>query len=131
MTATRSQVVTGALLEPALVRIPAASFLMGSDRGQDCERPVHRVSIDEFQLAATQVTNAEYARFLAATSTTPPPFWQDANLGSQMIMRCVGPILSRCQVGLEKDWRRGESSANSSLIRFPINREIYREFAEF
>lgn len=79
MTATRSQVVTGALLEPALVRIPAASFLMGSDRGQDCERPVHRVSIDEFQLAATQVTNAEYARFLAATSTTPPPFWQDAN----------------------------------------------------
>lgn len=52
---------------------------MGSDRGQDCERPVHRVSIDEFQLAATQVTNAEYARFLAATSTTPPPFWQDAN----------------------------------------------------
>jgi len=52
---------------------------MGSDRGQDCERPIHRVSIDEFLLAATQVTNVEYARFVTATRTPPPPFWQEAN----------------------------------------------------
>lgn len=52
---------------------------MGSDCGQDCERPIHRVSIDEFLLAATQVTNSEYERFLRATSTQPPPFWQDTN----------------------------------------------------
>jgi formylglycine-generating enzyme required for sulfatase activity len=66
-------------LEPTLVRIPAASFLMGSEKGQDCERPVHRVSIDSFLLAATQVTNEEYGRFLRATSRTPPPFWTDPN----------------------------------------------------
>ena len=30
------------------------------------ERPVHRVWIDAFELAACQVTNAEYAKFLAA-----------------------------------------------------------------
>jgi formylglycine-generating enzyme required for sulfatase activity len=52
---------------------------MGSDRGQDCERPIHGVWIDEFLLAATQVTNAEYARFLAATGAPPTPFAQDAN----------------------------------------------------
>ena len=52
---------------------------MGSNSGQDCERPVHRVWIDAFLLAATQVTNAEYARFLYATSSQPPPFWQKAN----------------------------------------------------
>ena len=40
---------------------------MGSHLGQDCERPVHRVWIDSFYLAATQVTNAEYERFLRAT----------------------------------------------------------------
>ena len=40
---------------------------MGSDTGQDSERPIHRVWIDAFLLAATQVTNAEYARFLRAT----------------------------------------------------------------
>src|ERR1051326_2236225 len=66
-------------LEPALVQIAAAWFLMGSDSGQDCERPIHRVWVDAFQLAATQVTNAEYARFLAATGSMPPRFWHDRN----------------------------------------------------
>ena len=64
---------------PALVRIPGSWFLMGSNAGQDCERPVHRVWIDSFQLATTQVTNAEYERFLQAAATLPPPFWQDPN----------------------------------------------------
>ncbi|MGC2473276.1 MAG: SUMF1/EgtB/PvdO family nonheme iron enzyme [Candidatus Sulfotelmatobacter sp.] len=63
--------------EPNLVRIPASDFLMGSDKGQDCERPIHRVWIDSFLFAATQVTNEEYGRFLRATSNLPPPFWND------------------------------------------------------
>ena len=66
-------------IEPALVSIPGGWFLMGSDSGQDCECPVHRVWVDSFFLAATQVTNEEYERFLRATSALPPPFWQDAN----------------------------------------------------
>ncbi len=37
---------------------------MGCDTGQDNEKPVHRVWIDEFLLGARQVTNAEYGRFL-------------------------------------------------------------------
>jgi len=52
---------------------------MGSDAGQDNERPVHRVWIDAFGLAACQVTNADYARFLRGTGTEPPPFWTDPN----------------------------------------------------
>jgi sulfatase modifying factor 1 len=67
-------------IEPKLARIPEGSFLMGSEAGQDCERPIHRVWIDAFLLAATQVTNAEYDRYLCATSSLPPPFWSDANL---------------------------------------------------
>src|ERR1035441_2352547 len=35
---------------------------MGCDTGQDNEKPVHRVWIDEFLLAARQVTNAEYGQ---------------------------------------------------------------------
>lgn len=62
---------------PALVPIPAGCFLMGCDTGQDNEKPVHRVWIDEFLLAACQVTNAEYDRFLRDTQTQPPPFWSD------------------------------------------------------
>ncbi len=66
-------------LEPTLVSIPSGSFLMGSNSGQDCERPIHRVSINAFRLAATQITNAEYVRFLTAAGSAPPPFWQDPN----------------------------------------------------
>jgi len=50
---------------------------MGCDSGQDNEKPVHRVWVDEFLLAARQVTNAEYSGFLHDTETLPPPFWSD------------------------------------------------------
>jgi formylglycine-generating enzyme len=70
---------TSTAQESKLIEIPAAWFLMGSSTGQDCERPIHRVWVDAFLLAATQVTNCEYAHFLAATSTTQPPFWEDPN----------------------------------------------------
>jgi formylglycine-generating enzyme len=61
--------------EPQMARIPEGSFLMGSETGQDNERPVHRVWIDAFELAACQVTNAEYGIFLAATRNHPPLHW--------------------------------------------------------
>jgi formylglycine-generating enzyme len=67
------------LLQPARIRIPEGSFLMGTDSGQDCERPVHRVWIDSFLLAATQVTNAEYDLFLRATASPPTPFRNEPN----------------------------------------------------
>jgi formylglycine-generating enzyme required for sulfatase activity len=62
---------------PALVRIPAGWFLMGCDTGQDNEKPVHRVWVDEFLLGAYQVTNTDYGPFLRDTKTLPPPFWSD------------------------------------------------------
>ena len=52
---------------------------MGCDSGQDNEKPVHRVWVDEFLLAACQVTNDDYGRFLRDTSSLSlaPPFWSD------------------------------------------------------
>ena len=50
---------------------------MGCDTGQDNEKPVHRVWVDEFLLAAHQVTNADYTRFLCDTTSPPSPFWSD------------------------------------------------------
>lgn len=51
---------------------------MGSNRGQDAERPVHRVWIDEFNLASAQITVGEYSVFLRDTGHTPPPFWNSS-----------------------------------------------------
>jgi formylglycine-generating enzyme required for sulfatase activity len=78
MATVPSHIFSG-YIEPLLISIPAAWFLMGSSSGQDCERPSHRVWIDSFLIASTQVTNSEYALFLRATSAEPPPFWRDAN----------------------------------------------------
>jgi sulfatase modifying factor 1 len=69
----------GTSIEPELIAIPEGWFLMGSESGQDCERPVHRVWVDAFLLAATQVTNAEYERFVSATGCASPPFLRDQN----------------------------------------------------
>jgi sulfatase modifying factor 1 len=55
------------------VRIPAQSFAMGSDDGRPDESPIHRVWVDAFEIAACQVTNADYAAFSNATRHAPPP----------------------------------------------------------
>src|SRR5258708_35529304 len=100
-------------LEPTMAAIPAAWFLMGSDFGQDCERPIHRVWIDAFRLAATQVTNAEYARFLGATGVAPPPFWQDPNCS-----RPQQPVagVSWFEATRHSDWRGPQTARH---CRFP------------
>lgn len=57
------------------VRVPAGWFLMGSDEGRDDERPVHRVWVDDFELAIYPVTRREYAEFLGATGHDAPRDW--------------------------------------------------------
>jgi len=47
-----------------MVLIPAGEFLMGSDDGDDNERPVHPVYLDTFYMDVYQVTNERYAKFL-------------------------------------------------------------------
>ena len=41
-------------IEPRLVRIPGQWFWMGCESGRDDEKPVHRVWVDSFELAACQ-----------------------------------------------------------------------------
>ena len=57
------------------VRVPAGFFQMGWEDGHPNERPVHRVWVDEYAMATTPVTNADYATYLAATGAPPPAFW--------------------------------------------------------
>ena len=108
------------IVRPSLVRIPAGWFLMGSESGQDNERPVHRVWIDAFLLAAHQVTNADFARFLAATGAIPPPFWREPNF-SRLEQPVVGvswhEAVRYCQ------WL---SAATESRFRLPTEAEWER-----
>ena len=69
----------GNFVEPVMVRIPEGWFWMGCATGRDEEKPVHRVWVDAFELAAYQVTNADYTCFLAATKHPSPLHWDDPN----------------------------------------------------
>ena len=62
-----------------MVRIPEQCFQMGCETGRDDEKPVHRVWVDSFELAAYQVTNADYQCFLEATGASAPPYFADPN----------------------------------------------------
>jgi formylglycine-generating enzyme len=50
-----------------MVLIPGGAFDMGSDHGMDYEGPVHRVRVRGFWMDRCEVTNKEFARFVAAT----------------------------------------------------------------
>lgn len=61
-----------------LVRIPKGTYLRGSKEWTDSQ-PVVRIAIEEFWLARTPVTNAQYARFLKdEPKQEPPRYWRDS-----------------------------------------------------
>jgi formylglycine-generating enzyme len=72
------------LLIPEVVRIPEGWFYMGSEDGQDNERPIHRVWIDSFALGIHQVTNAQYACYLASAGAPAPPTWNDPDFSDPL-----------------------------------------------
>ena len=57
--------------------IPAGEFSMGCETGRDEEKPVHRVWVDAFEMAACQVRNGDWAAFVEATSHPTPKLWSD------------------------------------------------------
>lgn len=73
-----------------MVLIPAGEFAMGSDRGQDDEQPVHRVSIKAFYLDALEVTVSRYAEFLMSQKPDPPFKWNEASDGPHVNKPVVG-----------------------------------------
>ncbi len=59
-------------LIPELVTIPAGPFAMGSDDGEEDERPSHVVELAEFQIGMQPVSNEEYGRFVRESGHREP-----------------------------------------------------------
>ena len=60
-----------------MVLVPAGEFIMGSDKGDDDERPIHRVFLDHFYIDKFEVTNSRFARFVKAMLLEPPWSFSD------------------------------------------------------
>ncbi len=55
-----------------MVRVAGGSFPMGSSAGDDAEKPVHTVALRPFYIDRTEVTNAQYKKFVDATGHAVP-----------------------------------------------------------
>jgi len=60
-----------------MLLIPAGEFQMGSNDGDDDEKPVHMVDLDAFYIDVYSVTNAQYREFIEATRHPEPEYWND------------------------------------------------------
>jgi formylglycine-generating enzyme required for sulfatase activity len=58
-----------------MVLIPGGEFMMGSDTGDEYERPAHRVAVKPFFIDLYEVTCANYAEFVKATGHRTPRGW--------------------------------------------------------
>ncbi|SFG37904.1 formylglycine-generating enzyme family protein [Pontibacter chinhatensis] len=69
--------------QKAMVWIEGGTFMMGADNDQarPDEYPKHKVTVDGFWMDATEVTNAEFARFVEATgyvtTAEQKPDWEE------------------------------------------------------
>src|ERR1043166_6940 len=63
-----------------MVVIPAGEFEMGSTRGRDDEKPVHKVWIDSFLMDKTEMTQAVFEKIGKAETMSNPSPIQAADL---------------------------------------------------
>lgn len=74
-----------------MVPVAAGSFVMGTDleRADEQDKPAHVVTLPTYYLDKYLVTNAQYARFVAATGRRAPLDWKDGRIPQGGLMKPV------------------------------------------
>ncbi len=63
-----------------MIFVPAGEFVMGSDQGDDDEKPPHWVYLDDYYIDRYPVTNAEYQKFVEVTKRKPLSHWKNGKI---------------------------------------------------
>ena len=58
-----------------MMAITGGTFQLGRNDGPAQEAPAHSVTVSDFSMDRTEVTNSEYADFVNETKRTPPGYW--------------------------------------------------------
>ena len=72
-----------------MVYVPAGKFEMGSENGQDDEKPVHTVYLDAFWVDQTEVTNAMYSKCVQVDKCNQPwdtTYYSDSNYSNHPVI---------------------------------------------
>jgi formylglycine-generating enzyme required for sulfatase activity len=109
----------GAYLLPPLVKIAGDTYPIGDDNsGYDFERPAHTVKLSSFEIGKFPVTNAEYAKFMAAGGYEDEQWWD--TLEAQE-WRIKGGGEARKQS--ERDFRKTLQSVPESRINEMLQKD--------
>ncbi|QQS48331.1 MAG: SUMF1/EgtB/PvdO family nonheme iron enzyme [Acidobacteriota bacterium] len=74
--ATTTTTTTGTTGTPVgMISIPAGTFLMGREDGNDFEKPAHEVTVQPFLIDKTEITNQQFAEFVRQTRRQAPVHW--------------------------------------------------------
>ena len=82
VAATRAALLAEAIKAGLMVEVPAGDFLMGpansDSQADNDERPQHKVTLDGFWIGRTEVTNAQYRKFMEAGGYNQEQYWTEA-----------------------------------------------------
>ncbi len=101
------------LVEAAMIWVPGGRFTMGADPKYPEEGPAREVAVKGFWISRTEVTNAQFAHFVAATgyrteAERAPPLLPDA----PPEMRLPGSAVFRVPTPDNRNWWRWVPGAN-------------------
>ena len=68
-------------LDRSYVDVPGGWFAMGSADGRPDEQPRRQVYVDDYRIGRYEVTNLQYAAFLAVEAGRPPAYWALSSRG--------------------------------------------------
>lgn len=62
-----------------MIYVPGGEYTVGRDGGDAIAGPAHTVTLKPFFIDRTEVTNAEYKKFIDATGNKPPTDWENGS----------------------------------------------------
>ena len=114
-----------------MVYVPAGEFQMGSEDGEDDEKPVHTVYLDAFWIDQTEVTNTMYARCVEAGACGSfgssefddypvSSLWQDARNYCEWVNR---------RLPTEAEWEKAARGTDERM--YPWGNTIDESYANY
>jgi formylglycine-generating enzyme required for sulfatase activity len=129
------------MIEEDMVFVPAGSFIMGSDDGDEDERPTRQINVPDFWIDRTEVTNAQFATCVAAGSCfrywpgfVPPHYGDPAFRDHPAIVDRISWAKQYCRwrdarLPSEMEWEKAARGDDSRT--YPWGEEINCDLANY
>ncbi len=127
-----------------MMLVSAGSFTMGSDTGEDISKPAHEVTLPDFYIDKTEVTNAQYKEFCDATSRSVPTsqYWNKDYFTARPNAPVVGVSFEDAKayaawagkrLPTEEEWEKAASWDETKKVKyeFPWGDSFANENAAF